>query len=642
MPGWQYQQPITVTENSGTLVTNYQLKLILDTETPITAAQMNGNGDDIRFTASCTGGTYFNYWIESGINTPATVIWVNVDTLLAGSGRTIYMHYGNDTVPAVSAIPGTFAGPHSATDSVAGGVAGGVTNSQRGVRFAANEDILVTSFGKNEPNGNTRYITLFDNATQAILRQMQVSGPAAQYTYEPLAAPIWLNQGQQYILEMYQGGSDGYYFGPSNTQIGQHLTYMDMRYCNGCDQNTFPNNYLNAIHYGYPDLWYYTRNQATPAPTYILGSYSTVLADEIAICLEDTATLALSLHGGEAPFTYSWTGGTVSDAAIAAPYAVPADTMEYFITTVDACGVVRADSITVNVKPLPSLAIFSSASLICDGEFSELTVPNTTDTYLWDNGSVDTMIVVTPSVTTTYSVTATNVHGCSDVFTYEQAVNVPFTATHDVAICANDFHVVGNHAYNADGTYIDTLAGFTSCDSIVTTNLTMIPLPAATHNRLICFGTSYTIGQHTYSVPGTYTDTIAGSSCDSIITTNLAIAEDIDAQIQAIQFTLVADVGADGYAWVDCNNGNAIIPGATGPVYEATANGSYAAMLTVGNCTKISNCIAIATIGLEEADMVENIRVYPNPNNGTFTVQSSVSQYMQLIDAQGKEKTTNT
>jgi hypothetical protein len=38
---------------------------------------------------------------------------------------------------------------------------------------------------------------------------------------------------------------------------------------------------------------------------------------------------------------------------------------------------------------------------------------------------------------------------------------------------------------------------------------------------------------------------------------------------------------------------------------------------------------------VQELDFVENIAVFPNPNNGVFTVQSSLSQTVVLTDALG-------
>lgn len=100
------------------------------------------------------------------------------------------MFYNNPGAPVVSAVNGTFFGPNSSTDSVASGGAGGATNSQRGFRFSPNETILVTDFGKREPNGTQRYVTIFNFTTQAIVAQTQVTGPAAQYSYRVLQIPF--------------------------------------------------------------------------------------------------------------------------------------------------------------------------------------------------------------------------------------------------------------------------------------------------------------------------------------------------------------------------------------------------------------------------------------------------------------------
>lgn len=635
MSGWSHTQPLTLTEHSGATIYNYQLRVTLDTQTPVTAGEMLAGGNDIRFSNSCTGGTVFPYWIESGMNTASTVIWVKIDSLQANSVRTIYLHYGNPAAPAVSSIPGVFIGPHSSTDSLSYTNAGGVTNSQRGFRFSPNEDLLVTAFGKFEPTGSTRYITLFQVSDQAILRQMQVSGPAAQYSYGDLTAPIWLTQGTQYLLEMYQGGSDGYYFG-AGPQVGQHLTYHDMRYCNGCDQNTYPNNFLTGIQYGYPDCWYWTKTNVAVPPTYAWESFHFDLAAEYELCLGSSMMVQALPSGGAPPFTFSWTGpvdppnswmGTTS----------PADTTTYTVTGTDACGFSHTATFDINVKPVPeNVVITSSAPLICNGEYAELSVPVTPDTYLWSNDSTTAAIIVMPSVTTTYSVDVTNVHGCTSTFSYEQEVNEPVLDTQAVTICANQFHTVGTHTYNQSGTYTDTIVGATNCDSIVTTNLTVLPLPEITDDVEICFGTTYTVGNSTYSAAGTYVDTIIANVCDAIVTTNLTIAPDIDAQAQAIGLTLVADLGGDSYQWVDCANGNTPIPGATSSFYEVTANGSYGVLVTVGNCTKLSNCIAITTVGMEENDLIENISVYPNPNSGSFSVQSSANQTVRIANALGQ------
>ncbi|WP_341900408.1 DUF2341 domain-containing protein [Fluviicola taffensis] len=583
IPGWTHTQPITIIEHSGNPVTNYQLKITVDTQTPILNGEMSVSGDDIRFSTRCTGGDILNYWIESGINTTTTQIWVKIDSIPANGGKTIYLNYGNASATSFSAIPGTFFGPHSSTDSVSNGNPGGVGDSQRGFRFYPNEDLLVTAFGKREPTGSTRYITLFDNATQAIIHQTQVSGPAAQYSYQNISSPIWLTQGTQYLLEMFQSSTDGYYYG-SSTQIGEHLTYIDMRYCNGCDQNTFPLNYLNAIHYGVPDFWYFTKSNITPAPTYELGHFTTSMTDELFICFNDSVSIPLTILGGQEPFDIQWTGTEISNDTLVQPMASPSDTTEYHVTITDACGYSRMDSITFNVGTLPIPNLQATATIVCNGEWAELTI-DTVYTALWDDNSTADSLIVSPMATTTYHVQATDNNGCQ------------------------------------------------SFDSIQIQFQTPVYL-----NRSIqkCFGEDYHIGTHTYTSNGTYIDTLAGvSNCDSIITTQLTFQEDIDSQIQQIGLTLVADLGATGYQWVDCTAGNTPIPGATNSFYEATQNGSYAVISMIGSCSEQSNCIAISTVGLEELNQIDNLSLFPNPTNGNLTIQSSNSQELKIIDIIG-------
>ncbi|MNU73255.1 hypothetical protein D3C71_627340 [compost metagenome] len=583
IPGWTHNQPITIVEHSGNLVTNYQLKITVNTQTPISNGEMLATGNDIRFSTGCNGGDVLNYWIESGINTPTTQIWVKIDTIPANGGKTIFLNYGNASATSQSAIPGTFFGPHSSTDSVSNGGAGGVTDSQRGFRFYPNEDILVTAFGKMEPTGTTRYITLFDNATQAIIHQVQVSGPAAQYTYQNIANPIWLTQGTQYILEMHQNSTDGYYFG-SSTQIGQHLTYMDMRYCNGCDQNTFPQNYLNAIHYGYPDMWYFSKTNVSPAPTYEFDFFKTSMPDDHFICLNDSDTIPLMILGGQEPFDIQWTGTQISNDTILQPIAFPSDTIEYHVSVSDACGYSRVDSITFNVGSLPVANLQATSTILCNGEWSELTV-DTSYTVLWDDNSTEDSLVVSPQVTTTYHVQTTNNIGCHSYDSIQIVFHVPVYATHQIHKCFGENYQIGNHTYTLDGTYIDTLSGI--------------------------------------------------SSCDSIITTELTFQEEIDAEIQQVGLNLVADLGGDEYQWVNCSTGNTPIPGATNSFYEATQNGNYAAIVTIGSCSKLSNCISITTVGMEEWSQIENLSLFPNPTTGALTIQSSASQELKVVNLVG-------
>lgn len=98
------------------------------------------------------------------------------------------------------------------------------------------------------------------------------------------------------------------------------------------------------------------------------------------------------------------------------------------------------------------------------------------------------------------------------------------------------------------------------------------------------------------------------------------IAPVIDATVTTVGLTITANEASATYVWVDCNNGNTPIPNETGQSFTATANGSYAVEVTTNCGTLLSNCVTISTVGLDENDIFNGVSMYPNPTNGSVTV----------------------
>jgi len=106
MAGWKYKREITITENSGSTLTNYQVKIEL-TPTNFDYSHANSDGSDIRFTDS-DGKTQLSYWIEKWDPTGTSIIWVKVPSIPASSTKTIYMYYGNPSASSTSSGDSTF------------------------------------------------------------------------------------------------------------------------------------------------------------------------------------------------------------------------------------------------------------------------------------------------------------------------------------------------------------------------------------------------------------------------------------------------------------------------------------------------------------------------------------------------------
>ncbi|RLF65413.1 MAG: hypothetical protein DRN30_04025, partial [Thermoplasmata archaeon] len=99
-----YELPITITEQSGQDLTNYQV-LITITDTEI-LSKMKSDAGDIRFFEQQVDDPYTEtsgklpYWIESKTDTELKV-WVKLN-LTANEQKTIYMYYGNPSATSES------------------------------------------------------------------------------------------------------------------------------------------------------------------------------------------------------------------------------------------------------------------------------------------------------------------------------------------------------------------------------------------------------------------------------------------------------------------------------------------------------------------------------------------------------------
>lgn len=118
---------------------------------------------------------------------------------------------------------------------------------------------------------------------------------------------------------------------------------------------------------------------------------------------------------GAGSFTISGGSATVS----------PNTTTSYSITGASSLGCLSSNTAvsTVTVKSLPTLAIQSTNSLICEGETVTITVSGA-NSYSWSTSSTLNSIIVSPTISTSYSVTGTNVDGCEKTESITQNVIV--------------------------------------------------------------------------------------------------------------------------------------------------------------------------------------------------------------------------
>ena len=120
------------------------------------------------------------------------------------------------------------------------------------------------------------------------------------------------------------------------------------------------------------------------------------------------------LPGGANTYTISG-GSSVVSPSVTTNYSVSG-------TSTDGCVSIVPAVSTVSVKANPTITVVSNASLICVGETANITVSGASS-YSWSNNSTGSVIAVSPTSTTIYSVNATAANGCNNSAAFTQSVS---------------------------------------------------------------------------------------------------------------------------------------------------------------------------------------------------------------------------
>ncbi len=248
-------------------------------------------------------------------------------------------------------------------------------------------------------------------------------------------------------------------------------------------------------------------------------------ASSTEICLNGSSILTAS--SDITGTTYSWNSplGAGSSKTV-----TPTSTSSYTVTAASPAGCTGTATVSVTVNPLPLVSATASPSEICNGATSVLTASSdiTGTTYSWNSplgaGSTKT---VTPTSTSSYTVTGMTTEGCTGTATVSVTVNPLPTVTASAspaAICNGATSVLtasGANTYNwshslgsgssktvsPTGTTTYTVTGITSegCSGTAAVSVTVNPLPTVTASAspaAICNGATSVLtasGANTYN-----------------------------------------------------------------------------------------------------------------------------------------------
>lgn len=314
---------------------------------------------------------------------------------------------------------------------------------------------------------------------------------------------------------------------------------------------------------------------------------------------------AVTLDAGNPGALYFWSNNTSTQTTAVSSSGT------YFVNVLTQAGCSGSDTIavTINYQPVVNLGPDTSiclASVILDAG-------NPGSTYNWSNGPSTQTVTVGSG---TYSVLVTDPSGCSDVDTISVTANVPpvVTVSNDTAICAG-----GTATLVANGG-----VSYLWSNNMTTQSIMVSPT----------VNTSYYV---------TGTDVNGCQASDVVVVTLLPSA---NAQFTYTMSGVTANFtnqssGAFTYSW---NFGDASpLNNTANPSHTYTANGTYTVTLTVTSACgtdTYTQVITITDVGVQDNDLANTLSIYPNPNDGNFTVRFEFSEAkdvtVSLTDVSGR------
>ncbi len=389
-------------------------------------------------------------------------------------------------------------------------------------------------------------------------------------------------------------------------------------------------------------------------------------ATPTAICFGACTTLSAS-----GASSYSWSSGASGSTALVCPTVT---TMYILVGTTGTCS--SNFTVSVPVNTLPPVSVSASNATLCSGASSTLTAAGATS-YTWQpGGSNNVSITVSPSITTTYTLSGTNVSGCinSTLFTLTvfPTPSITIIPSNNTVCSASSLTLTANGANSytwlpgasTGSTLVQTPTLTTTytvsgdlgaCNSSTTILITVLPLPnitAVANPSAVCTGFSTTLtanGAATYTWlpmntsgavvsdtpagPTTYTvNGLSAAGCFNTATVAiivvfppaLTIVPSSTAICTGNSVTLTAN-GAASFTWQPGNQNTAAIVQSPTVTSSYTVNGDNGGCVGTQTIQIVVNPLPLVTASISNAVICSGSSVTLNAGGAVNYTWSPIS-----------------
>lgn len=672
------KRPITVHENFGETMYNYAVRIVFDTQTEISAGNMRSDCGDIRFADNACGNNYLPYYIQSGVNTANTVIWVKVPQLDSASTAVFYIYYGDPNATTQSSFSATFPNAIITTGNTT------VANIQNAGWVQVNPGHVLTVSSNGPAKINASYINIAGELNvKGKGYAAPTSGPsmgngpaggaagsssgaggggyggaggAGGYdSGDPVnAGGAPYGSATTFDIEMGSSGgtASGYVGGSGGGSIVLQGAFVSVSGTINADGN-------NGVQPGGG------QGAGGGAGGGILIAADSVVFSGILSANGGNGSVGTSTAnddgggggGGRIKIFHDSYFGNTGTMTVVGGVGGPNGTAAGGQN--GASGTTNDDLFTYTNPTIGAPQAYVNLNT------SSQSTQTSCDNYTW---SANNEIY---SISGTYFDTLVNGAGCDSLLVLNLTINNSSTATVQASNCESYTWPLNNMTYTASGNYLTTITNAVGCDSVVTLELIVLESTTNTISVTDCDSYLWPTNSTTYTTSGTYSEVITNAAgCDSTITLDLTInysatsTETVSAcesfiwagqnytnsgsyttfwstsegcdSVATLQLTidalgtndvtqnistLTADENGASYQWLDCGNSFAAIAGETSQSFAPTANGSYAVEISSGACVDTSSCVDVTNVSVE---IIGNnaliLSAFPNPTSGEITL----------------------